>query len=59
MPGAGAAGAAGSFFSAMTHSVVRNIPAMEAAFSSATRVTFAGSITPALRRFSYVSVRAL
>ena len=38
---AGAAGAS-SFFSAITHSVVRNIPAIEAAFSKATRVTFAG-----------------
>ena len=47
MPGA-MAGMAGvsSFFSAMTHSVVRNIPAMDAAFSRATRVTFAGSMTP-------------
>ena len=42
---AGIAGAS-SFLSAMTHSVVRNIPAIEAAFSSATRVTFAGSMTP-------------
>ena len=47
MPGAmaGMAGAS-SFFSAMTHSVVRNIPAIDAAFSRATRVTFAGSMTP-------------
>ncbi len=47
MPGA-MAGMAGvsSFFSAMTHSVVRNIPAIDAAFSRATRVTFAGSMTP-------------
>ena len=41
----GAAGMAGSFsfLSQMMHSVVRNIPATEAAFSRATRVTFAGS----------------
>lgn len=48
IPAAGIAGAAfSSFLSAMTHSVVRNIPAIEAAFSKATRVTLAGSITPA------------
>ena len=41
-----------SFFSTITHSVVRNIPAIEAAFSRATRVTFAGSTTPAAKRFS-------
>ena len=53
MPPAGIAGAGlSSFFSAMTHSVVRNMPAIEAAFSRATRVTFAGSITPEARRFS-------
>lgn len=53
MPGLGIAGAGfSSFFSAMTHSVVRNIPAIDAAFSKATRVTRAGSITPAAMRFS-------
>ena len=36
-----------SFSSTNTHSVVRNMPAIEAAFSSAMRVTLAGSITPA------------
>ena len=41
-----------SFFSTITHSVVRNIPAIEAAFSKATRVTLAGSTTPAACRFS-------
>ena len=41
-----------SFFSAITHSVVRNIPAIEAAFSKATRVTLAGSTTPAACKFS-------
>jgi len=38
-----------SGLSTMRHSVVRNIPAIEAAFSNATRATLAGSITPALR----------
>ena len=38
-----------SGLSTMRHSVVRNMPAIEAAFSRATRATFAGSITPALR----------
>src|SRR5690554_7581814 len=42
-----------SLISVITHSVERNIPAMEAAFSNATRVTFAGSITPVSYRFSY------
>ena len=60
MPGlpAGIAGS-GAGLSAMTHSVVRNMPAIEAAFSRATRVTLAGSMTPALKKFSYSSVRAL
>src|SRR6266536_2598671 len=50
-PPPGAAGA-GFFsgFSAITASVVRNSPAMEAAFCSAERVTFAGSIIPAVNR---------
>ncbi len=49
IPGAPPIGGAGcsSFSSTITVSVVRNIPAIEAAFSRATRVTFAGSITPA------------
>ncbi len=38
-----------SGLSTMRHSVVRNMPAMDAAFSRATRATFAGSMTPALR----------
>ena len=60
IPGAGIAGAGfSSFLSAMTHSVVRNMPAIEAAFSRATRVTLAGSITPAAIRFSNSPVRAL
>ena len=41
-----------SFFSTITHSVVRNIPAIEAAFSKATRATLAGSTTPAACKFS-------
>lgn len=53
IPPAGMAGAGfSSFLSAITHSVVRNIPAIEAAFSRATRVTLAGSITPAAKKFS-------
>ena len=52
IPGAAGAGAAGSGFSAITHSVVKNIPAIEAAFSRATRDTLAGSITPVVKRFS-------
>lgn len=49
MPPAGIAGMAGcsDFFSASTHSVVRNIEAIDAAFSSATRDTFVGSMIPA------------
>ena len=49
IPPAGIAGIAGTsaFFSAKTHSVVRNIEAIEAAFSKATRDTFVGSIIPA------------
>ena len=43
-------GAAGAFsfsgFSAITASVVRNRPAMDAAFCRAERVTFAGSMIP-------------
>ena len=53
IPAAGMAGAGfSSFLSAITHSVVKNIPAIEAAFSRATRVTLAGSITPAAKKFS-------
>ena len=60
MPPAGMAGAGCSdFFSARTHSVVRNIEAIEAAFSRATRDTFVGSMIPALSMSSYLSSRAL
>ncbi len=54
MPGAPPIGISGlsSLASQMTHSVVRNMPAMEAAFSSATRHTLAGSMMPDSRRFS-------
>ena len=41
-----------SGLSTIRHSVVRNMPAIEAAFSRATRATLAGSITPALRMSS-------
>ena len=52
IPGAGIAGAGfSSFLSAITHSVVKNMPAIEAAFSRATRVTLAGSITLLQRNF--------
>ena len=61
MPPAGMAGAAGvgSGMSTMPHSVVRNMPATEAAFSKATRDTLVGSMTPASYMFTYSSVRAL
>ena len=54
IPGAPPIGIAGSFsgLSQIRHSVVRNMPAIEAAFSRATRATLAGSITPASRRSS-------
>ncbi len=55
---AGAAGV-GSGISTMPHSVVRNIPATEAAFSRATRLTLVGSMTPASNIFIYSPVRAL
>ena len=60
IPPAGIAGA-GSFsgISVMAHSVVRNMPATEAAFSRAIRDTFVGSMTPASNMFTYSSVRAL
>ena len=61
IPPAGIAGAAGagSGMSTIPHSVVRNMPATEAAFSSATRETLVGSITPASNIFTYSPVRAL
>ncbi len=52
IPGAPAGIGFSSFLSTITHSVVRNMPAMEAAFSRATRVTLVGSIIPLSRRFS-------
>ncbi len=61
IPPAGIAGAAGSFsgMSTMPHSVVRNIPDTEAAFSKATLATLVGSMTPASNRLTNSSVRAL
>ena len=61
IPPAGIAGIAGAslFFSASTHSVVRNIEAIDAAFSNATRATFVGSMIPAFNISSYLSSRAL
>ena len=55
---AGAAGA-GSGMSTIPHSVVKNIPATDAAFSRATRLTLVGSMTPASNMFTYSPVRAL
>jgi membrane-associated protein len=46
-------------FSIKAHSVVNIIPATEAAFSKATRVTLVGSIIPASSIFTYSSVLAL
>ncbi len=51
-PGIGGMAGCSDFFSASTHSVVRNIEAIDAAFSSATRDTFVGSMIPALSRSS-------
>jgi hypothetical protein len=48
-----------SLISAKTHSVVNNMAAIDAAFSNAIRDTLVGSITPAAKRFSNLSVRAL
>ena len=55
----GAIGAAFSGLSAMTASVVRNSAAIDAAFCSAERVTFAGSMMPAAMRSTYSPVAAL
>ena len=46
-------------FSTTSASVVSNMPAIEAAFSSAERVTFTGSITPCATRSPYSPVAAL
>ena len=60
IPPSGIAGAGvGSGMSTIPHSVVRNIPATEAAFSRATRLTLVGSMTPASNILTYSSVRAL
>ena len=61
IPPAGIAGAAaaGSGMSTIPHSVVRNMPATEAAFSSATRATLVGSMTPASNSLTYSPVLAL
>ena len=57
----GIAGAAGFFslISLTIASVVSKRAATEAAFCSATRSTFAGTITPILSRSPYSAVRAL
>src|SRR5271165_6862061 len=54
-----AAAAFSSLISAMRASVVSIRPAMEAAFCSARRVTFAGSMTPILTMSPYSPVSAL
>jgi len=52
-----------SFFSSgislTSASVVSRSDAMDEAFWSAVRTTFTGSMTPAVTRFSYLSVAAL
>src|SRR5690606_28934018 len=48
-----------SLMSTKAHSVVKIIPATEAAFSKATRVTFFGSMIPAESISTYSSVLAL
>ncbi len=58
-PWPAAAGSSSSFFSTTRVSVVRRREAMEAAFSRAERVTFTGSMTPALTRSPYSPVAAL
>src|SRR5699024_1018238 len=60
MPAAASAPAAAfSGLSATTDSVVRNRPAIEAAFCRAERVTLTGSLMPAASRSSYPPVTAL
>ena len=51
-PPIGGIGGFSSSISVITHSVVKNIPAIDAAFSNAIRVTLVGSITPASKSFS-------
>ena len=54
----GASAGSSSFFSTTSASVVRSIAAIEAAFSSADRVTLTGSMTPAATRSTYSPVAA-
>lgn len=54
-----AASGSSSFFSTTSVSVVSSSDAMDAAFSSAERVTLTGSMTPALTRSPYSPVAAL
>ena len=54
-PIGGIAGGASSLMSTRAHSVVKIIPATDAAFSNAILVTFFGSIIPCFRRSTYVS----
>ena len=54
-PPIGGIAGASSLMSTKAHSVVKIIPATEAAFSNAIRVTFFGSIIPALSMSTYCS----
>ena len=54
-PPIGGAGGVSSLISTNAHSVVKIIPATDAAFSSATLVTFFGSIIPDSNRSTYLS----
>ena len=49
-PPIGGIGGVSSFISTKAHSVVKIIPATDAAFSNAILVTFFGSIIPAFKR---------
>ena len=54
-PPIGGAAGVSSLMSTKAHSVVKIIPATDAAFSSATLVTFFGSIIPDSKRSTYFS----
>lgn len=58
-PPAGPAAGSGSGISVTMTSDVKNVRAMEAACSRAHRTTFDGSMIPAFKRSSYLSVAAL
>ena len=54
-PPIGGAAGVSSLMSTKAHSVVKIIPATDAAFSSATLVTFFGSMIPDSKRSTYFS----